>query len=248
MTRAPMAFAISTAASPTPAARSQYQHRFARLELRAFFERVVGCAIDHGEAACGFEIHARRDDGQAIDGRDHILGKAAPVGKRRYPLARPQMINPETDGDDGSRHFAARRERERRLHLVLVLDDQRVGKIQPGRMHAHDHFARAGLGHWQSADRQALRQAVVRADQGLHVLDILLGLWFGQKLIAGVARAPMTRPAGSIASGLMRAAMRIVPACWDDIASVAECSSVGLLFHERCPAMQRELPLAVASY
>ena len=63
------------------------------------------------------------------------------------------------------------RERQRRLELVLVLDDQHVGEVDARGLDRDHHFAGAGLRRGQILDDERLRRAVLLAEHSFHRID-----------------------------------------------------------------------------
>ena len=72
------------------------------------------------------EVHPGRHRQQARFLRLHFLRERAVAGERHHPIARLHARDAVADRLDDARQLAAGRERQRRLELVLVLDDQDV--------------------------------------------------------------------------------------------------------------------------
>ena len=80
----------------------------------------------------------------------------------------PHVGDARPDGLDDARHLAARRERRRRLELVLALDDEKIGEVDAAGAHADEHLTgdRPGIGHL--FDRERVDGAVGVTDEGFH--------------------------------------------------------------------------------
>ena len=74
------------------------------------------------------------------------FGETAIAGHGDDAVADLQIGDAFADRIDDAGGFTARRKRQRRFELVKVLDDQRVGEIDPGGMDLDAHLALAGLG------------------------------------------------------------------------------------------------------
>ena len=98
----------------------------------------------------------------------HFLGERAVGGEGDHAVARLASLHAFADFLHHAGHLAARGEGQRRLELVLVLDDQHVGEIQARRLHADDDFARRRPGRGQVLDDQRFRRAELLAEHGFH--------------------------------------------------------------------------------
>ena len=86
--------------------------------------------------------------GQPICGarwNDDLLGEASEAGNGYDALADGPALNAFTDCLDLPGNLAARRERPGRLQLILVLDDEHVGKIDGRGTDADQKLARSRL-------------------------------------------------------------------------------------------------------
>src|SRR5690606_32653164 len=72
------------------------------------------------------------------------------------------------DRADHPRDFGAGRERQRRLVLVPVLDDEDVGKVHAGCLDAHHHLARLGGERRKLLDHQGIRRSPRLAQNRFH--------------------------------------------------------------------------------
>jgi hypothetical protein len=74
------------------------------------------------------------------------------VGRERdHLVADPRVLHAFADFLDDAGELAPGRERQRRLELVLVLDDQHVGEIHARRLHRDHDFAGPGRGDGTSS-------------------------------------------------------------------------------------------------
>ena len=129
------------------AARSaQNQHGFTGLEGCAVYQRVVRGGINHDEG-CG--VHhsksrwQRHAQGRA---RNRVATKAARATQAGHGLADLQVGDAFAHRLHDASVFRSRHKGQGGLHLVLVLHDQQVGKIQAGGLDFDQHFARFGRG------------------------------------------------------------------------------------------------------
>ena len=99
--------------------------------------------------------------------RDALARRAvARIGQ--HPVADLQRGDALAHALDHAGAFGGRRERERRLDLILAGDDQSVEKIQRRRMDADHHFAVAGGGIGHVSEDEIVGRTIVRAEQGFH--------------------------------------------------------------------------------
>jgi hypothetical protein len=98
----------------------------------------------------------------------HLFGERAIGGERHDAIAGIEAGHARTDRLDDARQLAAGREWQRRLELVLVLDDQDVGEVEARGFHRHYNVAVTRLGARQVAQLEQIRRAILRAQQGSH--------------------------------------------------------------------------------
>ena len=94
--------------------------------------------------------------------------KAAEAGHAKHAVALGQPLDPFAHRIDDTGNLSARCEGTRRLHLVHVADDQRVGKVHTGGMDAHPHLLLAGLRVRQLFEHECFRAADLFAEHRFH--------------------------------------------------------------------------------
>ena len=85
--------------------------------------------------------------------------KAAKAGHAQNAVADFQPFDPLSDSVDLACDLPARRKGARRFHLVHVLDNQRIGKVETRRADADTHLLLAGLGGLHLGQLQGFRAA-----------------------------------------------------------------------------------------
>jgi hypothetical protein len=78
--------------------------------------------------------------------RDGVGAEAAGAGQARDVLAHAQLRHAFSHGGHHAGVLGTGHERQRGLHLVLVLHDQQVGEVEAGRLDFHQHFPAFGCG------------------------------------------------------------------------------------------------------
>ena len=107
-------------------------------------------------------------------GLEHqLLGHAARDGRADDAVAGLELRHARADGLDHAGHLPARRERPRRLELVLVLDDEHVGIVDAAGLDGEQNLARARLRVGQILQRKRLGTADAPAQHRLHAVEIL---------------------------------------------------------------------------
>ena len=147
---------------------TEHQQGLAGLQIGALLERMHRGAVGHAEGGGGVEVHARRNRQRVAAGHGNLLGEAAPASERHAPVADLEVADLLSDCGNHARRLAARRERERRLELILALDHQRVREIHPGGMHVEQDLARLDLRGGGIFDNQAFGRAEAFAQDGFH--------------------------------------------------------------------------------
>ena len=92
--------------------------------------------------------------GSEMAGLVKEVGEGAEGGERDHLVARLEGADAGADLLDHPGQLAAGGKGQRRLELVLVLDDEHVREIQARRLDADDDFAGACLGRRQVLDHQ----------------------------------------------------------------------------------------------
>src|SRR6185295_18781866 len=103
--------------------------RLAALQRAAIAQGVVRRAVGEEKGGTGDEVHLLRQGQEARRLRFYFLGERAIGREGDDPVTRPHVRHARSDFLYDAGQLAARREGQRRLELVLVLDDEHVGKI-----------------------------------------------------------------------------------------------------------------------
>ncbi len=129
---------------------------------------MQGGAVDQGKAGGDDQVHARRQLQHRVARGNHLFGVGADRHDGGDRVADLYMLHFLAHGQDRAGHFGAGSERRRRLHLVLALDDQRVGEIDAGALDGDAHLARAHVRFLDFLEYQLLGWAQFAADDSLH--------------------------------------------------------------------------------
>ena len=124
------------------AGRPEDEQRLAGCERGAVDERVLRRAVGEPERGGCREIHRGRNGKEAARFGCHFFREGAVARDRHHAIARLERRHAVADRLDDARQLAPRRKGQRRLHLILVLDDQDVGEVDTRRLHCNHHFAR----------------------------------------------------------------------------------------------------------
>jgi hypothetical protein len=100
--------------------------------------------------------------------RHHRLGEAAMIRRRHDPLARSEAGDALAAALDLAGDLEARHERQRRLVLILALDHQAVGEVQPRGADPDPDLARFRLGQRYVLGRQAVDTRELTAHDCAH--------------------------------------------------------------------------------
>ncbi len=129
---------------------------------------MVGGGIDHDESRSVHGVEAWRE-GQAQFGRRQCVGgESAGPRQTRHGLAHFQMFHLTADGFNHASVFRARHKGQGRLHLVFVLYDQQIGKIQTGGLNANQDLICPRRGRGQFGPLQCLYTNRVLAKPSFH--------------------------------------------------------------------------------
>ena len=109
---------------PHAARGPQHEQRLTRLEMRAIPQRVHGRPVRRRHARRAPEVDAVRDAQHLRRVGRELLRHAAPDRHREHAIAHAQALDACPHRLDHPRDLAPRRERRRRLELVLPLHDQ----------------------------------------------------------------------------------------------------------------------------
>ena len=130
MTRAPMAWPISTAARPTPPAAPRTASVSPGLQPRPVLQRVQRGAVSHDQAGRLLIGDAVGNAQQALGAQGDALATAAMAREGRDALADPPLRHALAERLDPAGAFGARREGQLRPELVFARKHQRIEEIQ----------------------------------------------------------------------------------------------------------------------
>ncbi len=88
--------------------------------------------------------------------------------RREDPVAHRGLPDAGAHGVDRPGELRAGHERRFGAHLVPAPDDERIGEVDPRRVHRHPDLAGTGFRLGQVADAQALRRAEGLGHDGAH--------------------------------------------------------------------------------
>src|SRR5262249_12107049 len=153
---------------PDAAGGAQHRERLAALERGALDQRVVGGAVDDGEAGRANELEVGRKLDEPC-GFDREAFACRPIRDiADDAVARRQRGHAIAHALDRAAELAAGRERERRLALIAAGDDQRVIEVEPDRGDAHDGFAGPGRRIRDVGEFEIVGTAEAGAEDGFH--------------------------------------------------------------------------------
>jgi hypothetical protein len=150
------------------ARRAEHEERLARPDPGAVLERVIGGRVDEAERGGDREIEPGRDrrDERFVD--HGLLRVAAPADVRHHPVARHETVHAFADLLDHAGDLAPRREGQLGLELVLVLDEEDIGKIHPARLHGNQKLSLARFGRGNVLDHERVGRPPILAQHGFH--------------------------------------------------------------------------------
>ena len=148
--------------------RAQNQHGFTRLEFSTVHQGMEGGGIDHDESRSINGVEAWREGQAQLGRRQGVGGEAARARQARHGLAYFQMLHIAPDGFNHASVFRARHKGQGWLHLVFVLNDQQIGKIQTGRLNSNQNFICPWGGCGQFGPLQCLYTNRVLAKPSFH--------------------------------------------------------------------------------
>ena len=160
-----------------PAGRAEDQPGLAGLQVTAVVDGVIGGAIGQDEGGGLIIGHGIRNLGQPACRADDLLGHAAAADLGQNPVADLDAGDVVSDSLHDTRDLATRSKGPGRLGLVLVLDHQDVGEIDPDGLHRNDGAARLQFGRGGVLIDQGLRAAGHLAQNGLHICFSPVFFW-----------------------------------------------------------------------
>src|SRR5690606_13302690 len=152
------------------------------------------------------EGHVARDRHDAPFLGQRLLGEAAPADAGENPVARLVAGHALTHRLDDAGDLAARGEGKLGDELVLLLDDERVGKVDPGGLHRDQDLAGTRNRIGRLLDHQRLRRSPGLAKYGFHAVSVATfdARPLGRSRLMRKADLTMTDPAHHRARGAKR--------------------------------------------
>src|SRR5690606_6157608 len=120
------------------------------------------------EAGGSNEVHVIGHRQHVGAGGGDLLGKAAVAGQPHHPVARLKVGDLAADAGYHTGGLATRREGERRLDLVLALDDQGVGEVDASGVDVDNDLVILGYRIGSLFQRQRAGRSVGFAQNGFH--------------------------------------------------------------------------------
>src|SRR6185369_12077976 len=151
---------------PDAAARAVHQQHLAGFKPAAVDQRVIGGAVAGQERRAFGIIEGRRQFYELRRRGNGFIGIGAVPHLDDHAITDRDAFG-RVDLDDIAGGFHARRERQRRLELILARRHQNVGEVQPGGADSDTHLTRRqrlGVKRFQA---QALGRPKLAADDGL---------------------------------------------------------------------------------
>ena len=168
ITVAPISAPSSTAASPTPPAAPSTRRVSPGCRWARSFKRVVRRAVGIEECRRGSEVDAVGNRDQRTRIHRDLLGETTPAGRRKDPIADGDAVDAGADRAHDARDLGAGRERQRRLELVQVLDDQDVGEVHRAGLDVDDDLTVTGGRIVDVLDRQRLGRPELATEDCSH--------------------------------------------------------------------------------
>ena len=146
----------------------QHREGLAWPEAGAIFQRMQRGAVDDDDAGGAIEIQIVRNFHDRIRRQRDPLARAVVATGRHHAIPHLKIRYACADAFDHARDFRRRRERERRLDLVLALDHQEVEEIQRRRFDRDHRLTRFGDGIGHVGEHEIVGLAILRAENGFH--------------------------------------------------------------------------------
>ena len=147
---------------------AEHRQGLAGLRAGAIFQRMQRGAVDDDDAGGAIEIQIVGNLHDRVRRQRDLFARAVMAAGRHHAVADLQVGDAGADALDHARDFGRRRERKRRLDLVLALDHQDVEEIQRRGLDRDHGLARAGhrIGH--IGQHEIVGSAILRAENGFH--------------------------------------------------------------------------------
>ena len=152
-----------------PARRAQHQDPVLGSHSATVEQGMVGRAINQSDCGSHFQVGIVRHWNCLIGLDNCFLGKAAAGVRAHHPIANLKLGHARADGRDRSGHLSARCKGQRRLELVLVLNDQEIGEVHAGCCNGDADFIGSGFGCRNVFDNQALGWTMFLTEQCAHI-------------------------------------------------------------------------------
>ena len=143
-----------------------HEETLARLKHAPHLEADVRRAIDDGNGGGCHGIDAGGTPHRLRGPAHHLLGEATDTGHADDRIAGSETLHPGPGLQDRAGHFHARREGVLGLHLVLALNDEGIGEVDPTAFDTDDDFTGTGLRVGHIAHDEVFRSPPRAAQQG----------------------------------------------------------------------------------
>ena len=144
-----------------------HQQHFAWLQLAAIDQRVIGGAVAGQKGRALRIVEGRRHRRQLRRRHHRLVAIGAVAHLDDHLVADGNALRRAIDFDDVAGGFHARRERQRRLELILARRHQDVGEIDAGGTDGDTHLPRLQRRGRNFLQPQALGRAELAADDDL---------------------------------------------------------------------------------
>ncbi len=151
-----------------PAGGAEHEQRLAGFQLAAIAQPEIRRRVGEPERGRLREIHSGRQRQQPPRFGFHFFRERAVRRDCHHAIAGLESIHAVARRFDDARDFATGREGERRLDLILVLDDQDVGEIHARGLHRNHDFAGTRRRRLDVFDDERLGRSVGFAENGFH--------------------------------------------------------------------------------
>ena len=176
----PVRYVVTHRGQTDAARRAEYKHHVAWLDVAAIDQTMVIGAIRHQQRSAGREIDAI-GQGEQPPLFDHRLSRQPAIADHAdHAITQVPAAYPLAQGNDFAGDFTTGGKRTRRLELVKVANDQRIGIVDRTGLDRHHNLPRTGDEIGAILQHQGFGTAGGVAEQGFHANSP------GRMLIAGV--------------------------------------------------------------
>ena len=167
---------------PDAAGGAEDGERLAWLEPGAVLQGMQRRSVGHAQAGGAVEVEAVGHFDQFISRDSYLFARRAVAGTGDDTVARLHRRHALAHALDHAGKFGSRRERQGRLGLIFIGDNQRVEEIERGRVDTDHRLALAGDRVRYVAEDEIVLGAVMGAEQDFHGYN---GLWMARGPGAG---------------------------------------------------------------